>query len=641
MTQTPTVSHQPKGWEHIVNQINAADDQTTFLAGMLQLQCMIVAADYGAMWLVTGESQLGLAETWPTTLAEHGPESNVMKMLQQAAGTGLQRTSSQILKLQIGEDAGHQVSDKDAASLVFVTVMRSRGRITAISTAVAESRDANVAKVTLPMRELAAGLFESFESRRDAKNFRLDSESVRKAMALLAVSQEGRGFQGGCLNLVNELARQEKCTRVSLGWIKGHSVRVMAMSDTEHLKRHDEQVTMAEFAMSECLDQQQPIVQPITEGTEPLLAHAVVHAHRRLTGDHPNKHVLSIPLRHDDEWLGVLMLERTETPFDDQVIQSLQLVSDVVAPHLNDRRQSDRFLVTHTWHSFTKTAGYLVGPKHVGWKLLAILVIAAASFAVFGSWPYRVKAEFTLEALDKRILPTAYEGRLEEVMSEPGDLVEAGQILARMDATEWKLQYAQEQATRKKAAVERAKATAENKQADAQIALARIEEADAKMELLKFRIDRSIIRSPVDGFVLSDYWHDKVGGVIEKGKTMFEVAPIESLIVLARVSEKDIDLIDGEQLQSGYMATRSIPGEDFEIQVIRVVPAAKPVDKANVFEVRCSIEDPADWLRPGMEGIARIEIGEKRIMWIATHRIASTIRLWFWQHWPFGWPVWP
>ena len=569
MTQTPTVSHQPKGWEHIVNQINAADDQTTFLAGMLQLQCMIVAADYGAMWLVTGESQLGLAETWPTTLAEHGPESNVMKMLQQAAGTGLQRTSSQILKLQIGEDAGHQVSDKDAASLVFVTVMRSRGRITAISTAVAESRDANVAKVTLPMRELAAGLFESFESRRDAKNFRLDSESVRKAMALLAVSQEGRGFQGGCLNLVNELARQEKCTRVSLGWIKGHSVRVMAMSDTEHLKRHDEQVTMAEFAMSECLDQQQPIVQPITEGTEPLLAHAVVHAHRRLTGDHPNKHVLSIPLRHDDEWLGVLMLERTETPFDDQVIQSLQLVSDVVAPHLNDRRQSDRFLVTHTWHSFTKDSWLPRWPQTCGMETVGhfshrrgwfrgVRIVALSSES-------RIYARSIGQTYPSNCLRRApgrgheRTGRFGRSRSNTGENGCDGMETA----------IAQAQATRKKAAVERAKATAEgiSKQMPSK-PWRGLKKPKQKWSFCKFRIDRAIIRSPVDGFVLSGYWHDKVGGVIEKGKTMFEVAPIKKLIVLARVSEKDIDLIDGEQLQSGYMATRSVPGEDFEIQVI-------------------------------------------------------------------------
>lgn len=630
MTQVsqPT-SGRKRGWAHIVNQIVQAPDHPSFLYGMLQAQCNIVAADYGAMWLVDNQNNLQMGQTWPTRLTEQKPEPAVVEMLKQAATTGLQKSTSQVLKLHL-DDSPDANQGGPAHSLVFVSVMQSGGRIAAISTAVAQCHDEKVVRATDAMRELAAGLYEIFLARHDAQVHRDDAQCVRRAMATMAISQEGRGFDGACMNLVNELARQHKCTRVSMGWIKGQTVRVVAMSDTEHLKRHDEQVTLVELAMAECLDQQQPIVQPLPDSSEPLLAHAVVHAHRRLTDDHPTKNALSIPLRHGDEWVGVLLLERTGDPFNEQLIQQLQLAADVIAPHLADRRHVDRFLVVHAWYSFTNIARYLVGPKHVGWKLLGVLVAAAIVFAAIGTWPYRVSAPFVLEAQAKRVIPAPYQGRLDQVHVEPGLVVKSGDVLAQLDTVELKLQLEDAISQLKRVTYERIQAIAENKQAEAQQAQATIEQTRSRINLLQYQIDQATIRSPINGVVLSGYWHDKVGGVVELGQTMFDVAPLEELVAIVRVDENDIDMIDTQSFQAGELATRSVPEEKFNIQVTRVVPLATPEEGTNAFEVRCRIDDPAVWLRPGMEGLAKIEIGDRRIAWIATHRIIDYIRLKLW-----------
>src|SRR5690606_22818363 len=137
-----------------------------------------------------------------------------------------------------------------------------------------------------------------------------------------------------CLNLVNELARSLRCTRVSIGWVKGNTVKLVAMSDTEELKRQSDDAAHLEMAMAECLDQQQPIVYPVPRDAEPLLANAVVHAHRKVNADHPNRHILTLPLRQGEEWIGALLLERTDEAFDVSLVQQLQLVVDVLSPHL-------------------------------------------------------------------------------------------------------------------------------------------------------------------------------------------------------------------------------------------------------------------------------------------------------------------
>ena len=39
-------------------------------------------------------------------------------------------------------------------------------------------------------------------------------------------------------------------------------------------------------------------------------------------------------------------------------------------------------------------------------------------------------------------------------------------------------------------------------------------------------------------------------------------------------------------------------------------------------------------LRPGMEGIGKINAGREPMVWIWTHEIIDWLRLWFWSWWP-------
>lgn len=644
MTQA-TATRGPRGWDRVVAQLNAATELTAINRGMLDLQCKIVAAEYGTLWTRDSQGNPTPLEAWPKPLSEIPSDNPMMQLLAQAAKSGFERGASHVLKAEAENAQGSTPAEGEIGAHIFVTVLRHKGQIAGVTTVVAECRDAQVLQTTAPMRELAAGLYEGFFARREAVEHQQDSQRVRSAMAMLAVSQEAEGFNGACLNLVNELARQLKCTRVSLGWVRGKGIRLIAMSDTEHLKRHSDQVAMLELGMAECVDQQQPLIYPVPDDAEPLLRHAVVHAHRRLTQNHQGRYTASLPLRHRDEWIGVITLERLETPFDSDLIRFLQLVVDVIAPHLNDRKHSDRFLVGHAWHSVEKTSAYLIGPRHTAWKLAALLGLAVLTFVVFGRWDYRVSAPFVFEAHARRFLPVPYESQLRAVHVEPGDKVVKDQVLAEMDDTELRLQLSETTAKLRQAEFEWSKNLNEagkdpTKMADAKQSEANILQMKAHIELLNYLVSRAQIRAPVDGRVLSGQWKDKVGGVLKQGDQMFEVAPLGDLVALVHVPDSDIDLLMGKPERSliGDLTTRSEPEHRFPIKVDRIVPSAAPVNGVNAFEVRAVLtgsDDPEiaakqDWLRPGMEGLAKIDVGSKPIWWILTHRIVDTVRLWIW-----------
>lgn len=631
MTQTSATRPGPRGWDRMVSQLAASPDLASFHRGMLDLQCKIVAAEYGALWVAGPEGKPMLVDAWPPKLAEGGPDSPLMNLLAQAAKSGFERQSSHVLK---AEPEGNAAPAADLGAHVFVTVMRFEGNITAVSTVVAELRDAQVVQSTAPLRELAAGLYEGFFAKQEVRRREQDVQRVRQAMALLAVSQEAEGFGGATLNMVNELARQLKCSRVCLGWVRGKGVRLVAMSDTEHLKRHSQDVVLTELAMAECLDQQQPVAFPIPPDAEPLLQQAVIHAHKRLVANVAGRHVVSLPLRQRDEWLGVLLLERTEAPFDPATIQYVQLVSDVIAPHLEDRFISDKPLPMHAWRSVEWAAKHLVGPRHIAWKLGALVALALVLFCAFGTWEYKLSAPCVFEPELRRIMPAPFEGQIRKALKRAGDRVAAGEPLAELDTYELKLQLEESKARLAGAELEYSQHQygQEGKQAEAQQAKASMAQIKARIDLLTYQIDRAVIRAPIAGVILSGNWHDKVGGVIKQGDVMFEVAPVDQLLAVLHVNELDIDQIDEKRgaHYEGQLATRGEPEHRFGFTIERIVPSASPVNNVNSFEVRARLQESAPWLRPGMEGLAKIEVGKRPIWWIFTHRISDTLRLWFW-----------
>lgn len=626
MTQTQT-DRGPRGWERLVAQLNSSPDLPTFNRGMLDLQCKIVAAAHGALWGLDEKGKLRLVETWPQPVAQMASNGPLMKVLEESAQYGLDRQQNTILEAK-PESAG--ADSQDMGAHVFVTVMRVRNQIACIATVLAESRDPTVLQSTAPLRDLAAGLYEGFYNKQDLVRREADAQRVRQAMALLAISQEADGFHGACLNLTNELARQLTCTRVSIGWIKGARVNLVGMSDTEQLKRHSPEVVAAELAMAECLDQQQPVVYPVPEDAEPLLQQAVVHAHRRITNDVPGRFIISLPMRFRDDWIGVLTLERTDKPFDTALIQYLQLITDVIAPHLADRKRADRWLHVHAWDGIKWAGAYLVGPKHTAWKLGGVALTILLAWVFFGHLDYNITAPAVLESYSKRILPSPFEARLKDVKVLPGDKVVKDQVLAELDVNELILQRAEAISRMNRAGKERDAAMTQGKIAEGQQAQAAVDEMKAQIELLNYQIDHAVIRSPLEGVVLTGSWKDKVGGVVKQGDQLFEVAPLNDLVVVIHVGESDIaEIVPGKTVKA-KLAPKSQPEETFELKITRIVPNAAPVNQINSFEVRADILDARDWLKPGMEARAKIEIEPKRVIWIITHRIVDTIRLWLW-----------
>jgi len=512
-----------------------------------------------------------------------------------------------------------------------------------------EQRSRDATQTTMALVEVLCGYARLHAARQEAKGAWQASAALDLAGRLIASINEATSFKGACLQLVNDLARAASADRVALGWVKGLGdsgvIRVQSLSDTEHVDRRLHMVRMLQAAMEECFDQAHAVVYPIPKidaagqqaeeagepAVDPTLAAAVTHAHRELASSDARLKVASLPIRAGERVVGVVTIELSEegmlTP---DRLELLQATLDLVGPVIELRRSDDRPLPQRSWHSALKAGTWLVGPRHTAWKLAALVALTVLLVITFVKIPYRIDAQAELMAIRERAVAAPFAGVIASVPERirPGVQVMQGEVLMQLDTTELRESRIDAQSSVSAARREADEARKEGDLNAAEQAIGRLEQESARLRYIEVQIERATITAPIEGTIVSGDPRRMIGSAIQVGEPMFRIASLDDLEVVARVPDNDIGYVSPESV--GGFATRARPGERFEFVADSLVPMGQPDEGSNVFELRGTLIDSPAWLRPGMEGIAYIDTGDKRIIWILSRRILDTARLWLW-----------
>lgn len=655
------------GWQQVVAELNsAAADDRAFLERLLRIVSQVTAARQGVLFgpdRTDGEEVEPRVElVWPapgaaTVLPDEpaAPRADKAKGVEfpeevhaaaRAAFSSGQARAFSLDKAGLYYDGGTSQGCVLAVPIrVPAPPAASGGRpgaetVSGVMTMLIEPRSKDAIRSTLAMAEVLAGYVHGHAARQSLRRTQTASFAFDLATRLIASINTAPNFKGACLQLVNELAKQFGLDRVALGWVKNDTVRTQAISDTEFFDRRMAMLVKLEAAMDECLDQEQPVVfpQPAAEGPggDVLLAQAIVHAHRELAAGNAKLKLCSLPLRIDDDVVGVVMLEASsDQPIDLNTVELLQAAMDLVAPVLRLRRSDDRMLPVRAWDSTVKAAAWAVGPKHTVWKAAGIALLAAMVFVTLYTKTYRVGADATLEPRMRRIVSAPFDGQLRRLMPgiEPGAKVTKGQVLAELDTTEYELSLAS--ANAKLYQAEKAAASARQERDQGKVASyeEQAKAARAEADAYRYRIERSQIVSPIDGEIIAGDVKERVGSTLKLGDPLFQVASLEEFVVVAKVDERDIALVReafASKGGKGQIAMRTRPGESFDVVVERIVPLAQAAEGKNIFEIRGRLVGTGDWLRPGMEGVAKFDTEERSLLWIGTRRIIDAVRMWWW-----------
>lgn len=211
----------------------------------------------------------------------------------------------------------------------------------------------------------------------------------------------------------------------------------------------------------------------------------------------------------------------------------------------------------------------------------------------------------TLEAVEEANIVSKVRGIIQEINVEEGDKVRAGQVIAKIEDDQYRIE------------AERAKATLDrmfndfqrNKELfDKQLISAEVyensrfeyEAQKSAYELAQLNYQHTSIKSPITG-VISERMVKK-GNMIGIDQQVFRVTDFDPIQAILYVPEHERSKI--RKGQRAELLADAIPGTLFTGKVERISPTIDPT--TGTFKVTIYMDQNQDFLRPGMFGRVKI-----------------------------------
>jgi len=440
----------------------------------------------------------------------------------------------------------------------------------------------------------------------------------------LAVEHE-RGSAGRTA-VATEMATRLGFDRVSLGFSRRGRVSVEALSHSATFDRKANLIRDLSRAMDEACDQDAVILYPEPRGTTPR----IVREHQQLARKFGARSACTVPMAVAGKVVGAFTFERaTPQPISSDTVQLCEDAVALVGPllqlrHAHEARTWDRM---RDW--LTQHAARLFGPHHPTLKLVASTLTLLVAFLVLARGDYRVVADATLEGRVQRAIVAGFDGYIAEAHARAGDLVKAGQILGRLDERDLALEQRKLVGLREQFRKEYREALAGHDRTQVNILSAKLAQAEAELDLTTEQLQRTRLVAPFEGVVVRGDLSQSLGSPVERGEVLFEIAPLDGYRIILKVDERDVsDVAVGA---SGQLALSAMPGSPLPLTVQKLTPVSVAEDGRNYFRVEARLDGGAESLRPGMEGIAKIDVDRRSLFWIWTHDLADWLRLWVWS----------
>lgn len=431
--------------------------------------------------------------------------------------------------------------------------------------------------------------------------------------------------------VANELQRYLDCSQAAVSWWNGRKTALTAISGHSSFDRRGDFAQALMRTAAECATQAQPIHWPPRDPDQPR---PIDLEHQALCTSADLGSVISHPLVSGEGVIGVctfLWKSGTAPQSTDEPV--IAVTSGQIGPILHTLHRADRGVLQTALDSSKHSALRLLGPGRHKAKIVATIFVATILLLCFWRVPHRVTASCVLQPVTTRVVSAPFDGILVEVFVRPGDVVTKDTPLARLDDAELRLQMESLRSEHRSAAIEAARHLAENSRADHQLARAAMDKFAAQLELTEFWITRARIMSPVDGVVLQGDLERAIGAPVATGDVLFEVAPIEQLLLEIEVLDRDVAWIRAEQ--TGHFALESRPEQPIPLTVECVRPVAEPRNQNNTFVAEALVANDQYRMRPGMIGTAKVNVGRRPLGWVLSHRIVDWVRVQWWKRSPW------
>jgi RND family efflux transporter MFP subunit len=340
------------------------------------------------------------------------------------------------------------------------------------------------------------------------------------------------------------------------------------------------------------------------------------------------------PLIDDTGRVGVLALESSDPDFLGPAhIEILQVLSSQATVALRNAQMYKEVPFISVLEPVLARKRRFMAMEKRRRTLIVGAVVAAVIFLVAFPFPLRVDGDAVVTPLHRVQIQPEAAGVVHRVLVHEGDQVRAGDVLAEMENWNSRYSLAEAQARHESALMQMNHALAVN---DGSAAGAQQVQADywqAELSRAQEVLDKSKLRSPIDGVVATPRVDSFAGRKLALGDSFAEVVDTSRVIVDVAIDDDDAGLLRAGQTAS--VKLNSFPARTFHGQVLLVSQKAESVHEAPVFYARVAISNADGSLRSGMEGRGKVKIGTYPAGYVLLRRpyIWMVSKLWDWMGW--------
>jgi Barrel-sandwich domain of CusB or HlyD membrane-fusion/GAF domain len=618
----PTETSASSPWHGLLDPGN----EPAFGSAWLALQCSRVPGAVAGLLLIpqVHASARPLTVTWP--------EGDLVDDLRRLAELADAERRVIVAHGRLGRDASPA---RPVVLIVALPLGVAKEPLAAVAVALTTTAGKSAVSPQVVAEQLrwGSGWLEALPWTRRSKDLSSDVARAASCLDLVATVGAQPRLQAMTMAVTNELATRLRCDRVSLGVVgRSGTVRLRAVSHSANFRRESRLADAIENAMDEAIDQRHCVAYPLL----PAMGRAVTIAHRALAegAKAPGASTLSVVLAGSGgESIGALTFERHGTePFTDDTLRLAEAVAALLGPQIALRLRADRFVSGRIIDRLADGCEALLGPRRPGFKLVAAGIITMVLALVFAKGEHRITAKAVLEAELLRAAVAPFDGFIRAAPVRAGDTVRSGDLVVALDDRDLALDRLKWRAERDKLRQRHREALAKHDRSNLVVLEPQIRQAETQLALAEEKLARARIVAPFDGIVVSGDLSQMLGSPVEKGKTLFEIAPLDSYRLIIQVDERDVRYIAVGQ--SGTTALAGKPGEPLPMTLSKITPVTVPEGGRNTFRVEARLSGPGPHLRPGMEGVAKIEAGPRSMAWIWTHAVTDWLDLAAWKYLP-------
>ena len=622
--QLRVVAGDPSGPPHWTGLADAGNE-AVFCSAWLSSQCTRISGIIAGLLMMPPPAK-GLTVT-STSWPRRNPYIEDLLRLAERASSERRTVAS----------PGRIGSDTSVQSVgLFVALPLGSGSqpVAVVAVALASGSSATLAPENIAEQlRWGAGWLEALPWAQRSKDVSTDIARAASSLDFLAAIGEQPRLQGMAIAVANDLAARLRCDRVSVGIIRRNgSIRLRAISHSASFKGQGRLVDATENAMEEALDQRTSVAHPPLPSTE----RAVTMAHRALTEiiRVQGTSLISVVMADGKgELVGAITFERHRNElFDKEALQLAEAIAALLGPIVGLQVRANRLLAGRAIDRAGDGCVSLFGPRHPALKLAAIGVIALALFLALAKGEHRVTAKSVLEGEVQRAAVAPFDGFIRSAPVRAGDTVKAGDVLAALEDRDLILERAKWRAERDKLVQKQREVRAKHDRTNLVILDSQIRQAEAQLALAEEKLSRARILAPFDAIVVSGDLSQTLGSPVERGKTLFELAPLDSYRLIVHVDERDVRYV--AMGQSGTVAFAGVPWTPLRMALSKITPVTVAEEGRNSFRIEARLAELGPQLRPGMEGVAKIETGQRSLVWIWTRAVVEWLRLVAWKYLP-------